>query len=89
MRLLDQKTLEWSIYWADSKTGRLFPPVVGRFEDGRGDFYGTDEHEGRPIRAHFIWSGITPTAARWEQEFSVDGGITWESNWVMEFQRVT
>jgi hypothetical protein len=87
LRLQNQETKEWSIWWASSATGTLFPPVVGRFENGRGDFYGDDVHEGRPIRAHFIWSHITPTSARWEQEFSADGGATWESNWVMELTR--
>jgi hypothetical protein len=88
IRLQDQSTGDWSIYWADSSTGRLFPPVVGRFADGRGDFYGDDEHDGSPIRAHFIWSEITPRSARWEQEFSNDAGQTWERNWIMEFTRV-
>jgi hypothetical protein len=87
IRVQDQQTGEWSIYWVDSTSGRLFPPVVGRFADGRGDFYGDDEHAGAPIRAHFIWSNITPDSARWEQEFSNDGGQTWETNWVMEFTR--
>lgn len=88
LRLKNQATKEWSIWWASSATGTLFPPVVGRFENGRGDFYGDDTHEGRPIKAHFIWSEITPTSARWEQEFSADGGETWETNWVMELTRV-
>jgi hypothetical protein len=70
-----------------SATGTLFPPVRGRFEAGRGDFYGDDEHDGSPIRAHFIWSQITPESARWEQEFSNDGGHTWETNWIMELTR--
>ncbi|MGW3998504.1 hypothetical protein [Amycolatopsis sp. NPDC004772] len=87
LRLFDVERKEWSIYWANSRTGRLEPPVVGTFRDGRGDFYGDDTHEGRPIKAHFIWSDITATSARWEQEFSADGGRTWESNWVMEFTR--
>ena len=87
IRLQDQTSGQWSIYWADSTSGRLFPPVVGSFADGRGDFYGNDEVDGRPIRAHFIWSEITPDSARWEQEFSLDGGATWETNWVMEFSR--
>ena len=30
---------------------------------------------------------ITPSSARWQQFFSVDG-TTWEKNWVMQFRRV-
>jgi hypothetical protein len=87
LRLFDTASEQWSLYWANSRTGVLFPPVVGAFVDGRGDFYGDDTHEGRPIRAHFVWSDITATSARWEQRFSADGGATWESNWVMELTR--
>jgi hypothetical protein len=61
--------------------------VVGRFSGGRGEFYGDDTHEGTPIRVRYIWSDITPTSARWEQAFSVDGEKTWETNWIMEFTR--
>jgi hypothetical protein len=87
LRLFDPAREEWSLYWASSRTGTLFPPVVGGFRDGRGDFFGDDAHEGVPIRAHFVWSEITDESARWEQEFSADGGRTWESNWVMELRR--
>jgi len=87
LRLLDQNTLEWSIWWASSASGTLFPPVTGHFVDGRGDFYGDDTHDGRPIRAHFTWSNITANSARWEQEFSADGDQTWEKNWVMQLTR--
>ena len=54
LRLFDLERREWSIYWASSRTGVLTPPVVGTFTDGRGDFYGDDTHDGRPIRSHFI-----------------------------------
>lgn len=57
------------------------------FFDGAGIFYGDDTHDGRLVRVRFIWSHITPTSARWEQAFSVDGEQTWETNWVMEFTR--
>jgi hypothetical protein len=87
LRLFDQERNEWAIYWANSRTGLLYPPVFGTFSGGRGDFYGDDTHEGRPIRAHFIWSDITATSALWQQEFSADGGRTWEVNWIMEFSR--
>ncbi|MEV6601904.1 hypothetical protein AB0M36_34365 [Actinoplanes sp. NPDC051346] len=88
VRLFDVERQRWSIYWSSSRTGLLYPPVHGTFAGGRGDFYGDDTHDGKPIKAHFIWSEITPTSARWEQEFSADGGETWETNWIMEYVRV-
>ncbi|MDG4859788.1 hypothetical protein P8605_16790 [Streptomyces sp. T-3] len=88
LRLFNRATEEWSLYWADSRTGLLYPPVTGRFgEDGTGEFFGDDEHEGRPVRVRFRWSGISESTARWEQAFSVDGEQGWVTNWVMEFRR--
>ena len=63
-------------------------PVVGSFLDGIGSFYADDTFEGRPIRVRFTWFAIDKEAPRWEQAFSIDGGITWETNWTMDFRRV-
>ncbi|MGH9186648.1 MAG: hypothetical protein ACRD0U_12670 [Acidimicrobiales bacterium] len=87
LRVLDPERQEWSIYWVNSTTGTLYPPVVGRLVDGAGEFYGDDTHEGTPIRARYIWSDIALNSAHWEQAFSADGGQTWETNWVMEWTR--
>lgn len=77
LRLFDPERREWSIYWANSRDGRLqVPPVVGRFVDGRGEFTSEEAFEGRPILVRYLWLGITPTSARWEQAFSADGGQT-------------
>lgn len=88
LRLFDREKKQWSIYWASSHTGTLEPPVVGRFEDGVGRFYGRAEHGGRPVLARFIWSDITPTSAHWQQAFSIDEGKTWETNWHMRMTRI-
>jgi hypothetical protein len=85
MRLFDPARQEWSIYWASSLDGLLQPAVVGKFEDGVGTFYGDDTLNGRPIRVRFLWSNMDTATPRWEQAFSVDGGQSWELNWVMEF----
>lgn len=87
LRLFNRTTGHWSIYWMDNRNGDLYPPVVGGFADGVGEFYGDDQHEGRPVRVRFQWSGITANAARWEQAFSTDGGAIWETNWIMTFTR--
>jgi hypothetical protein len=86
LRLFDQQTKLWSLYWSNSETGVLFPPVVGKFENGRGEFFGDDEHAGEPIQVRFTWSEITPTSALWQQAFSPDGE-TWQTNWQMRFTR--
>lgn len=87
LRLFDPTTEKWSLNWSSSDTGRLFPPVVGSFSDGRGVFHGDDTEGDTPVRVRFVWSDITEDSARWEQAFSVDGGETWELNWIMDFRR--
>jgi hypothetical protein len=87
LRLFNIERKEWFIYWATNRIGALGPPVIGTFADGRGDFYGDDTHDGKPVKVHFVWSGITATSARWQQAFSPDGGQTWETNWIMELTR--
>ncbi|MBT2396899.1 FAD-dependent oxidoreductase [Streptomyces sp. ISL-100] len=87
LRLYDSEHDEWSLNWATSAEGKLFPPVVGRFTDGVGRFEGEDEHEGTPVRVRFVWSDCGPDSARWQQSFSADGGATWELNWIMDFTR--
>lgn len=87
LRLYNAERDEWSLYWISSRRLVLDPPVVGRFTDGVGTFYGDDTHEGRPIRVRFLWSKITPTSAHWEQAFSVDDGKTWETNWMNDLTR--
>jgi hypothetical protein len=87
LRLLDPARGDWTIYWANSRDGRLQPPVTGRFSGGVGVFHGDDVHEGRPVRVRYTWSGITAASARWEQAYSADGEQTWEVNWIMDFTR--
>ncbi|MGN9914142.1 hypothetical protein ACTMTJ_42110 [Phytohabitans sp. LJ34] len=85
-RVYDLDTEMWSLYWMSSRTGRMDPPVTGRFVDGVGEFMGTDMFEGRPVKVRFVWSEITGDAAHWQQAFSLDGK-EWETNWHMYFTR--
>ena len=90
LRAYDAKSAEWAIWWVDSRNphGALDPPVKGRFEHGVGTFYSDGLLDGKPMRTRFIWSHITPSSAQWEQAYSYDGGKTWETNWLMTFERV-
>ncbi|HZZ93767.1 MAG TPA: NIPSNAP family protein [Usitatibacter sp.] len=87
LRTFDTAKKQWAIYWVNSRDGVLQPPVFGGFDGDVGLFYGEDVDAGRPVKAAFRWTRMGPNAARWEQAFSYDGGKTWETNWVMEFER--
>jgi hypothetical protein len=88
LRAFDPGTRQWAIWWLDGRRpDRLDVPVRGGFTNGVGVFLADDMVEGRPIRVRFIWSDVTPGAARWQQAFSQDGGASWETNWIMDFIR--
>lgn len=88
VRVFDRQARQWSLYWIDSKTGKLFPPVVGGFAGGdRGEFFGDDVDEGRAHRIKYLWTRIDADHARWQQAFSLDGK-QWETNWICDHTRV-
>jgi hypothetical protein len=88
LRLFNPDSQEWSIYWATNLTGILDIPMIGGFKDGRGEFYAQELFQGEHVYSRFIWSKITSNSCQWEQALSVDGGKSWETNWIMEFERV-
>ncbi|HTQ14873.1 MAG TPA: hypothetical protein VMH86_13445 [Rhizomicrobium sp.] len=88
LRLYDANAHQWSLNFANSRSGRLGVPTVGEFRDGRGEFYDQEDVGGRMVLVRNIWSGITPTSGRFEQAFSTDGGKTWETNWIATDTRI-
>lgn len=88
LRLFNPESKEWSIHWSTNLTGALDVPMIGGFKDGLGEFYSQEVFEGQHIYNRFIWSKIIANSCQWEQAFSADGGKTWETNWIMEFERV-
>lgn len=86
VRLFDVQERRWSIYWTDTRRTVLGPPVCGGFDGDRGLFFGDDVEGGRAVQVRFIWERRPGGRAHWEQAFSLDG-VSWETNWVMDFSR--
>jgi hypothetical protein len=82
LRLYNPRTKQWSLNYASVHGGTMTQPVHGGFREGRGEFSGQDEIDGRTVFVRFVISEITSDSARFEQAYSEDGGRTWETNWI-------
>lgn len=88
IRSFDYSTQLWSIVWLDNRQPSDFRPLTGKFEDGVGQFFQVIETpDGSPLHVRFIWDKLSTRTARWQQAFSLDGGQSWDTNWIMEFSR--
>ena len=88
VRLYNPTSHQWSIYGSSIKTGIFDPPQVGQFDNKRGEFYAQDTLQGRATYIRYVWQNLSPHTTHFEQAFSVDGGKTWETNWIYDGTRV-
>jgi hypothetical protein len=88
LRLYEPQARQWSLNYANIRNGLLTQPVYGGFRDGRGEFYGQERVDGRAVLVRFVITRPAPDTARFEQAFSGDGGLTWESNWIATDTRI-
>jgi hypothetical protein len=88
VRAYHPETGAWSIVWLDNRQAPDFDPLVGTFENGVGRFYGTiTTQDGRRVRVRFLLERLSEEALHWQQDFSLDEGQTWDTNWIMESTR--
>jgi len=88
LRLYNRETHQWSLYWANSKDGKVVVPQIGEFKNSRGEFYAQDTLNDRSILVRFDWTNMSTSTPHFEQSFSDDGGKTWEVNWITNQTRV-
>ncbi|HEY3949626.1 hypothetical protein [Phenylobacterium sp.] len=88
LRLYNPTSRQWSIYGFDLAAGTMdLPAVVGAFHDGLGEFYNQQDWKGRMVLVRYQWGHKGPDDAHMEQAFSLDGGKTWEVNWICDLVR--
>ena len=88
IRIFDTQSKLWRLYWVDSNSGQLDPPVVGSFQNNIGLFFCKDMWKGRPVIVVFKWDKTNPENPRWSQAFSDDNGKTWEWNFTNTSYRI-
>ncbi|MGH6821912.1 MAG: hypothetical protein ACRECP_02130 [Methylocella sp.] len=76
--LYDPQARQWSMNFANSSVGKFNAPMIGSFENGRGELFLQDTLDGRSILVRAVWSDITPTSHTYQESYSADAGRTWE-----------
>ncbi len=86
--LYNPATHQWNQTFADSKSGILKRPLVGRFADGRGEFISQDSLKDRAVLIRAVWSDIKQDSHHFEESFSDDGGKTWMPAFIASLTRI-
>jgi hypothetical protein len=86
--LYNPQAHQWSQTFANSRNGVLQPPSVGSFKDGKGELYSQDTFNGRTILIRGTWSDIKPDSHHFQEDYSDDGGTTWEPVFIADLTRV-
>jgi hypothetical protein len=87
LRLYNPNTRQWYINFAHPDSGTLGVPAFGELRDGRITFYDQEPINGKAVLVRFSIWGITADTGQSEQAFSMDGGRTWEVNWINKYTR--
>ncbi|HWW11321.1 MAG TPA: hypothetical protein VN018_02310 [Brevundimonas sp.] len=90
LRALDEAGGRWADWTlGGSDLSKIDPPLYGRFANGIGVFYSRETFEGRPVLVRGQFASLNQSEATWDQAFSVDDGVTWETNWIMRYLRTS
>lgn len=85
--LYNPKSGQWSQQFASSSDGIMDNPVYGKFENGRGVFYGWSG-DSQKILERDTWSNMTPSSYHFEIASSADGGKTWVKEFIAQLARL-
>jgi hypothetical protein len=82
LRLYNPDSRQWSLNFSNGASGTLVEPMIGQFNNGRGEFFSQETLNGRAIYVRFVITCSNEDTCHFEQAFSPDGGKTWEVNWI-------
>jgi hypothetical protein len=87
--LYNPKSRQWSQSWVNSTDGILNPPMIGGFKNGRGELISQETlDDGRTVLIRAVWSDFKPDSHHFEEDYSDDGGKSWEAVFSADLTRV-
>jgi len=85
--LYNPQSHQWSQSFIDSKAAELETPMIGEFNNNRGELFSNDTVDGKAVLARGVWSNITPNSHHFEISNSNDGGKTWAPAFIADLTR--
>ena len=84
LRAYDPVRADWNLLLSWTTDGNsTFGTLRGGFRHGRGEFYA----RGGEQLTRYSFSDALADTVRWDSATSADGGVTWKTDWIMEFTR--
>ncbi len=84
LRAWDPDREDWALllFWTTDGNGG-FGTLRGRFRHGRGEFFAGSG----ATRTRYTFSDALPDSVRWDSARTTDAGVSWKTDWIMEFSR--
>ncbi len=88
IRAYDPSKDEWEFRWMSRAYPHLTEQVRGRFDQGIGLFYGTEQYDGHTFEMRFRWKQLSEDRAYWDQSYQDPETGAWQVNWILEYRRL-
>jgi hypothetical protein len=87
--LYNAHTGQWNQSFANSASGNLGSTLIGSYASGRIELLSQDNIDGRAIMVRGTWSDIRPDSHNYQEDYSSDGGRSWEPVFIARLTRQT
>ena len=85
--LYDPAAHQWSQNYVDSSEGRMEPPSIGDYRDGKLEFYSQEVVDGRAMLLRGTWTIMSKDLHTYEIARSIDGGRSWHTSFIARVSR--
>jgi hypothetical protein len=85
--LYNPQSQQWSQTFADAGDGVLNQPMIGGFENRRGELISQTTNRGEAVLLRDAWSNIAANSHHFEESESTDDGRSWQAHFVANLTR--
>jgi hypothetical protein len=85
--LYDPAAHQWSQNYVDSAEGRMEPPSIGEYRDGKLEFYSQELVDGRAMLLRGTWTILSRNLHTYVIDRSIDGGRSWHTSFIARVSR--